>query len=142
MSFAQTRGGKFQVNKQSEEAINALKTIIESQWVGAGSRRTLQAFLQSKANSQESEDDDLSLDQPQAKSVAYESSSGNIVQAVEDMQGKAEDTLSETRKKEMEESQSFSMLEAGMVNEIENSKEKLGAASKNKADAEEKLEGA
>jgi len=140
MSFAQTRGGKFQVNKQSEEAINALKTIIESQWVGAGSRRTLQAFLQSKANSQESEDDDLSLDQPQAKSVAYESSSGNIVQAVEDMQGKAEDTLSETRKKEMEESQSFSMLEAGMVNEIENSKEKLSAASKLKADSEQKLQ--
>merc|ERR1719217_1760809 len=49
MSFAQTRGGTFQVNKQTQEAINALKTIVESQWVGAGSRRTLQSFFQSKA---------------------------------------------------------------------------------------------
>merc|ERR1719171_942877 len=111
MSFAQTRGGNFQVNKQTQEAINALKTIVESQWIGAGSRRTLQAFLQAKASAQESEDDDLSLDQPQAKSVAYESSSGNIVQAVEDMQGKAEDSLSEVRKKETEEAQAFAMLE-------------------------------
>jgi len=140
MSFAQTRGGTFQVNKQSEAAIDVLKTIIESQWVGAGSRRTLQSFLQSRAVAQESEDDDLSLDQPQAKQVGYESSSGNIVQAVEDMQGKAEDTLSEIRKKEMEESQSFQMLEAGLVNEIENSKAKLSAASKLKADSEQKLQ--
>lgn len=140
MSFAQTHGGTFRVNQQSQAAINALKTIVESQWVGAGSRRTLQAFLQSKATAQESEDDDLSLDQPQAKQVGYESSSGSIVQAVEDMQGKAEDSLSEIRKKEMEESQSFQMLEAGLVNEIENSKEKLSSASKNKADAEQSLQ--
>jgi hypothetical protein len=140
MSFAQTHGGTFRVNQQSQAAINALKTIVESQWVGAGSRRTLQAFLQSKATAQESEDDDLSLDQPQAKQVGYESSSGSIVQAVEDMQGKAEDSLSEIRKKEMEESQSFQMLEGGLLNEIENSKEKLSSASKNKADAEQSLQ--
>jgi len=140
MSFAQTRGGNFQVNKQTQEAINALKTIVESQWIGAGSRRTLQSFIQSRAAAQESEDDDLSFDQPQAKQVGYESSSGSIVQAVEDMQGKAEDTLSEIRKKEMEQSQSFSMLEAGLVNEIQNSKDKLSSASKLKADAEQALQ--
>jgi len=136
MSFAQMRGGKFQVNKESQEAINALKTIVESQWVGAGSRRTLQSFIQSKAASDESEDDDLALVQ------APESASGSIVQAVEDMQGKAEDTLSEIRKKEMEQSNSFSMLEAGMVNEANNMKEKLSSASKLKADSEQKLSGA
>jgi hypothetical protein len=135
MSFAQTRGGVFKVNRQSQEAINALKTIVESQWVGAGSRRTLQSFIQSRAASQESEDDDLALDQHQP-----ESASGTIVQAVEDMQGKAEDTLSEVRKKEMEQSQSFQMLEGGLVNEIENAKEKLSAASKNKAGAEQALQ--
>jgi cbb3-type cytochrome oxidase cytochrome c subunit len=56
------------------------------------------------------------------------------------MQGKAEDSLSEIRKKEMEDSQSFQMLEGGLMNEIENSKEKLSSASKNKADAEQSLQ--
>jgi len=138
MSLAQTRGAQFHVNKQSQEAISALETIVESQWVDAGSRRTLQSFLQSKAQAEE--DDDLSLDQPQAKQVAYESASGGIVQAVEDMQGKAEDTLSEIRKKEMEASQGFQMVEGGLMNEIGHSKEKLAAASKLKADSEQKLQ--
>merc|ERR1719321_2449074 len=40
----------------------------------------------------------------------------------------------------MEQSQAFSMLEAGLINEIENSKEKLSSASKNKADAEQALQ--
>jgi chromosome segregation ATPase len=138
MSLAQTRGGQFHMTKQSQEAINALSTIVESQWVSAGSRKTLQSFLQAKAQTEE--DDDLTLDQPQAKEVAYESQSGGIVQAVEDMQGKAEDTLSEVRKKEMEASQGFQMVEGGLMNEIENSKSKLAAASKLKADSEQKLQ--
>jgi len=138
MSLAQTRGAQFHVNKQSEEAINALSTIIESQWISAGSRHTLQSFLQSKTQSEE--DDDLSFEQPQAKQVAYESASGGIVQAVEDMQGKAEDTLSEIRKKETEASHGFQMVEAGMMSEIENAKSKLAAASKLKADSEQKLQ--
>jgi len=140
MSLAQTRGAQFHVNKNTEEAINALSTIIESQWISAGSRRTLQSFLQSR--SQAEEDDDLSFDQPQAKQVAYESASGGIVQAVEDMQGKAEDTLSEIRKKETEASHGFQMVEGGLTNEIENAKDKLATAGKLKADSEQKLQSA
>jgi hypothetical protein len=138
MSLAQTRGGQFHVNKNTEEAIGALSTIIESQWLSAGSKRTLQSFLQSKSQSEE--DDDLSFEQPQAKSVAYESASGGIVQAVEDMQGKAEDTLSEIRKKETEASHGFQMVDGGLMNEIENAKDKLAAAGKLKADSEQKLQ--
>merc|ERR1719265_2432300 len=99
-SFMQMKGGH--MDKKSYQAIQAIGTIIESQWVGAGTRKTLSSFLQAAAQAKEAEDEDFSLDQPQAKQVAYESSSGGIIQTVEEMQGKAEDTLSELRKKEMQ----------------------------------------
>lgn len=130
-SLAQMRGGVFHVSKQSQAAIDALKTIVESQWVDSGSRRTLQAFIQAKAATDE--DDDLSLDQH------TNTNSESIVQAVEDMQGKAEDTLSEVRKKEMEASHGFQMVEAGLLDELENSKGKLATASKTKSDCAQKL---
>jgi len=62
------------------------------------------------------------------------------VTAVEDMQGKAEDTLSEIRKKETEASHGFQMVEGGLNDEIDNAKGKLAAASKLKADSEQKLQ--
>jgi len=138
-AFAQMRGGHFKVDAKSAEAIQAISTIIESQWVGAGSRKTLAAFLQSQARAKEAEDDEFALDQPQAKQVAYESSSGNIVQTIEEMQGKAEDTLSELRKKETEQSHEFQMLEAGLEDEISHAKAKLGSATKLKASATEAM---
>merc|ERR1719326_166161 len=81
----------------------------------------------------EDEDDDLSFTQPQAKQVAYESSSGGIVKTVEEMQGKAEDTLSDLRKKEMSDAQEFAMLEQGLQSEISHGEEKLSTATKGKA---------
>jgi len=137
MSLAQMRGGKFRVNKQTQNAVNALKVIVESQWVDAGSRKTLQSFLQAKESTESDDEDDLSVEVHQPEE---ESSTGSIVQTVEDMQGKAEDTLSEIRKKEMEASHSFAMVEAGLVDEIENNKEKLAATSKAKSDSEQKLQ--
>merc|ERR1719388_618605 len=137
-AFAQMRGGR--MDQKSMQAIQAIGTIIESQWVGAGTRKTLKSFLQSSAQAKEAADDDLTFDQPQAKQVAYESSSGGIIQTVEEMQGKAEDTLSELRKKEMEQNQSFQMLEGGLKNEISHGKEKLGSNTKLKAGATQAAE--
>merc|ERR1719191_1710249 len=78
--------------------------------------------------------------------VAYESSSGGIVKTIEEMQGKAEDTLSALRKKEMSDAQAFSMLEAGLNDEISHGGEKLSTAKSSKganeqaeADASAKL---
>merc|ERR1719310_1865540 len=132
-AFAQMRGGR--MDQKSMQAIQAIGTIIESQWVGAGTRKTLKSFLQASAQAKEAEEDDLSLDQPQAKQVAYESSSGGIIQTVEEMQGKAEDTLSELRKKEMTEAQEFQMLEGGLEGELNHDKEKLSSNTKLKASA-------
>merc|ERR1719326_419060 len=85
----------------------------------------------------EDEDDDLSLTQPQAKMVAYESSSGGIVKTIEEMQGKAEDTLSDLRKKEMSDAQAFAMLESGLNDEISHGGDKLSTAKKSKGMNEE-----
>merc|ERR550537_454475 len=112
-----------------EQVVSALKNIIDAEWVDAGSRRTLKSFLQSTAQAKEDEDDDLTLSQPQAKMVAYESSSGGILTTLEEMQGKAEDTLSDLRKKEMQAAHSFQMVKSALENELKHSQEKLGTAT-------------
>merc|ERR1719331_3318272 len=138
MSFAQTANGQ----KRIGAAVAALKNIIDAEWVDVGSKRKLKSFLQASAQAKEDEDDDLSLTQPQAKQVAYESSSGGIVKTVEEMQGKAEDTLSDLRKKEMSDAQEFAMLEQGLKDEISHGEEKLSTATKSKAANEQAKEDA
>jgi hypothetical protein len=133
MSFAQTAQGK----KKITEVVSALKNIIDAEWVSVGSKRKLKSFLQAAAQAKEDEDDDLSFTQPQAKMVAYESSSGGIVKTIEEMQGKAEDTLSGLRKKEMSDAQTFAMLESGLNDEISHGGEKLSTAKKSKGMNEE-----
>merc|ERR1719502_1521661 len=128
--------------KKMSAVVAGLKNIIDAEWLDVSSKRKLKSFLQSAAQAQEDEDDDLSLTQPQAKMVAYESSSGGIVKTIEEMQGKAEDTLSDLRKKEMGDAQSFAMLESGLKDEISHGEEKLSTAKKSKAANEEAKEGA
>merc|ERR1719428_1906768 len=140
MSFAQGRG--INLGKKFGPMADALSKIIEAQWVSVGSRRKLKSFLQSTAAAKESDDDDLTLDQPQAKMVAYESSSGGILTALEEMQGKAEDTLSDLRKKEMSDVHSYEMIKGGLENEIKHTADKLSTATSAKAAATEAMGGA
>merc|ERR1719161_1718751 len=136
MSFVQTVNGI----KKIKDVVNGLKMIIESEWVAVSSKRKLKSFLQASAQAKEDEDDDLTFTQPQAKQVAYESSSGGIVKTIEEMQGKAEDTLSDLRKKEMGDAQNFAMLEQGLKDEIKHGEEKLSTATSSKASNEEAKE--
>merc|ERR1719262_558388 len=137
MSFAQIRGGK----KKLIEAINALSVIVTSQWLDISSKRRLQSFIQAHT----SEDDDDSFggrfenkhQQPQAKMVAYESSSGSILKTIEEMQGEAEDTLSELRKKEMSDQHAFENIENTLTNEVTHAQEKLSTAKSSKSSNEE-----
>merc|ERR1719243_200505 len=113
----------------------ALTAVIGAISIDTESTRKLKSFLQQ--SSADTENDDLTLRQPQAKMVAYESKSGGIIQTVKDMQAKAEAELSDLRKKEMGEVHEFKVLEQGLNGEIEHGKEKLSAATKAKAAAEE-----
>merc|ERR1719375_1142782 len=137
MSFAQGGASQTKLAKMLSPMMSALSTIVEAQWVTSGSRRTLKSFLQSAAAAKDAEDDDLSLTQPQAKMVAYESSSGGIVSTLEEMQGKAEDTLSDLRKKEMSAQHSYEMVKSGLEQELKHTQEKLGTANSGKAAATE-----
>merc|ERR1719463_576078 len=144
MSFAQGTARVERIAKKLKPMTTALSQIIEAAWVTEGSRKTMKSFLQSAAAAKESEDDDLTLTQPQAKMVAYESSSGGIVATLEEMQGKAEDTLSDLRKKEMSAQHSFEMISSGLESELKHSQEKLGTANSGKAaatEAQSKAEG-
>merc|ERR1719160_385543 len=123
------------MKKQLLAVKNAMQTILSAAWVEAGSARRLQSLLQQSDSA--GDDESLSLHQPQAKQVAYESKSGVIVEAIKEMQKKAEEELSALRKKEMTASHEFKMLEQGLNNEITHSKEALGAASSAKAQAGE-----
>ena len=92
----------FLQNGRVSEALGAslsgLSKVVEASWVNAHQKAVLQSLLQTKS---EDSDEDLEF-QPQGKTVAYESSSGGILDTIADMQSKAEESLSSTRKDEME----------------------------------------
>merc|ERR1719217_488484 len=145
LSLAQIQG-KLRVPKRIQKEVEAVRAAVSSilgaAWIDASSAHRLRSFIQQSQS--ETSDDDLSLHQPQAKVVAYESKSGAIVDMIKDMQAKAEAELSELRKKEMGQAHEFKMLEQSLKSEITHSKEKLGDASSLKsaaAEAQGKAEG-
>jgi len=134
--MALMQGGRKREAKKQLKAVNmALSSVISAISIDTESTRKLKSFLQS--SSADTENDDLTLKQPQAKMVAYESKSGGIIQTVKDMQAKAEGELSDLRKKEMADAHEFKMLESSLSGEVSHNTEKHGAAIKAKADAEE-----
>jgi len=134
--MALVQGGKRKEAKKELKAVSmALTSIVGAISIDTESTRKLKSFLQQ--TSSESDNDDLSLKQPQAKMVAYESKSGGIIQTVKDMQAKAEGELSDLRKKEMADAHEFSMLESSLQSEISHNTEKTSIATKAKASAEE-----
>merc|ERR1719156_214849 len=134
MAFMQG-GRKREAKKQLKAVQMAITSVVAAISIDTESTRKLKSFLQQ--TSADTENDDLTLKQPQAKMVAYESKSGGIIQTVKDMQAKAEAELSDLRKKEMADAHEFSMLESSLKSEISHNQEKLGAATKAKAGAEE-----
>merc|ERR1719421_2252417 len=132
--MAFTQGGAKALDRRLEPTIQAIGRIVEAESLDAGSRRKLKSFLQ--ASQADEEDDDLSmLSAP--KAAAIESKAGGILGTIEDMQEKAEDTLSELRQKEMKEQQSFELISSGLEDELKHGKDKLSDATQNKAAASE-----
>jgi len=85
--MALLQGGKRREAKKELKAVSmALNSIVGAISIETESTRKLKSFLQQ--TNTETDNDDLSLHQPQAKQVAYESKSGGIVQTVKDMQAR------------------------------------------------------
>merc|ERR1719160_1858228 len=136
--MALLQGGRKREAKQELKAVqSAMSTVLAAIAIDTDSTRKLKSFLQT--TTADSEDNELTLRQPQAKQVAYESKSGGIIQAVKDMQAKAEAELSDLRKKEMADAHEFKMLEQSLSKEISHNEGKLSEATKAKAAAEETL---
>jgi len=138
------KGANPDPKKAMRAAMKVFAEIVDAGRVSAGLKKELQDLMQTEVAAGEGEDsyEKLGHHQPQAKTEAYESSSGGIISTVEEMQGKAEDTLSQTRKKEMEETHAYEMLKGGLEGELNHDKEKLATSTKKKAAATQAAEDA
>jgi len=132
MAFVQGGGAK----KELDLLASSLSKVIEASWVNEHQRSVLQSLLQTRDS-----DEDWSL-QPQATAAAFSSSSGGIVDTLVDMQEKAEESLSSTRKDEMEAAHAYAMLKQSMEDEISVMKKQLGESTLQKSTTEEELHAA
>jgi hypothetical protein len=136
--MALMQGGRKREAKRLLKGVKmAMTSVLAAIAIDTDSTRKLKSFIQQ--SSSDSDENDLSLHQPQAKQVAYESKSGGIIDAVKEMQAKAEAELSDLRKKEMADAHEFKMLEQSLSGEISHAQDKLSSATKAKAGAEETL---
>merc|ERR1719252_327419 len=123
----------FLQNGRVSEALGAslsgLRKVVEASWVNAHQKSVLTSLLQAH----ESDEDE----QPQGTVVAYESASGGILDTIADMQSKAEESLSSTRKDEMEAAHAFALLKQGLEDEIKVNKKQLGEATLTRSTTEE-----
>jgi hypothetical protein len=130
LSFAQGATNKG-LNKKLGNLAVALSAVIDAAWVDPSVKSKVSAFLQD-------DDDDLSLvQQPQATTSNYESKSGGIVTALQEMKGKAEDSLDQLRNEEMKSKHSFAMVKQGLANTIKTTKEEVEEATTSKGEAAE-----
>jgi chromosome segregation ATPase len=140
MSFVQTSGkGASQKNgdfaKQLASISAALSHVIDAAWLDSGSRRALQAFVESS----ESADDELRLRQPQAIVKSYENHSKGIVETLEEMKDKAESALNKLRREEMNAKHAFQLLHQSLTDGMAVLNEDLTESQNRKATAQEVL---
>merc|ERR1719335_373065 len=138
--FAQgATGAKTRKQKEVELAVKVLSKIIDSSSIRTSTARKIQGLLQTGTI------DDLSFrhKQPQATQVAYESKSGGIVEKIEEMKEKAEETLTEARSGETKAVNDFDMLAQSLNNgitvggdKISTAKSALGLTTEEKGKAE------
>merc|ERR1719310_1707639 len=114
---------------------SGLSKIVEASWVNAHQKSVIQSLLQSQSGES---DEDLSL-QPQATSAAYSSQSSGILDTIADMQEKAEESLSSSRKDEMEAQHAYAMLKQGLEDSISVAKKQLSEATLTRSTTEEEL---
>lgn len=125
-SFLQENAGSA---TRTTRIVNALSAVISA----AGS---LSPSAVSKIKSFLESEDSLSLSsRPQAVVRSYESRSGGILDAIEELQEKAAQNLSALRSKEMDSKHAFEMLAQDLTNQVQAKEEGLANAKQFKEDA-------
>lgn len=101
-------------------ALNAIDMVIDASGISEERRSKLEAFLQQQ------EDSEDGFSQEPAPS------SSGIIETIEDMEDKAQATLSDVRKAEMKAAHTFAMLKAGTENELRALKKEMAEATQKK----------
>merc|ERR1719331_2644608 len=128
--FMQTKG-KDSVRKDLELLSSTLSKVVQAAWVSAKDKAKVQSLLQS-------EDEDLSL-QPQATASAYESKGSGILDTLGDLKDKAESSLSDQRKAEMEASHAYEMLKQNLDTEAAQMKKRMAQVTNERSQTEEAM---
>jgi chromosome segregation ATPase len=117
--------------------MSALDTLVKAQSIGTADGAKLGALLQSYSSNDDAEE---SASAPDA--AAYESKSGGILDALADLQSKAEDELSESRKAESKAQNNFDLKKQALTDELKFAAKDLDEAKKTRSATEEKKAGA
>merc|ERR1719408_1230329 len=130
LSLVQLRGGK--VGQSEREALNALVAglgqLVEASFVKPEQRRHIQSLLEERADAEETFE---------ARMRTLDSNA--IVDTLTTMTDEAEESLTETRKREGEAAQGFALLKQSLEGEIKGMKEELAESTQFKASSAEKL---
>merc|ERR1719478_1984943 len=103
-----------------------LSKVIEASWVNDHERSVVQSLLQT-------------TDGDEQQPVAYSSSSGGIVDTLTDMKDKAEESLSSTRKDEMEAAHAYALMKQGLDDVVAVAKKQLTDDTLMRSTTEEEL---
>jgi len=127
-AFLQKDGSHFEADTRVTKIVNALSAVIAAAGaIDINATNKIRAFLEAG--------DSLSLSQPQATVRAYESRSGGILDAIEELQEKAAQNLSALKKKEMDAKHAYEMLAQDLTNQIQMKEEALSNAKMYKEEA-------
>merc|ERR1719265_3062116 len=118
--------------KSAANVVQALAVMVDASSLSSEDASKLTAFLQ---NLQSSEDGSDSLGAPAA--AVFKSSSGGIVQTMQDLYDKAEAQLDEVRKTEQKNVNAYEMLAQSLKDEIKYANKDLDKAKKNLATSAE-----
>jgi len=110
---------------------STLSTVVDASFVSLQDKDLVESLLQKVEDGpKDSLDISLLSQSPQASQVAYEGSSGPILQTLGDMREKAETSRAASQKEEMQAAHSFTMYEQATAAELSSQEEQLETAKK------------
>eukprot|EP00428_Durinskia_dybowskii_P041058 CAMPEP_0170260320 /NCGR_PEP_ID=MMETSP0116_2-20130129/30034_1 /TAXON_ID=400756 /ORGANISM="Durinskia baltica, Strain CSIRO CS-38" /LENGTH=677 /DNA_ID=CAMNT_0010511371 /DNA_START=121 /DNA_END=2154 /DNA_ORIENTATION=- len=128
------KGGAAMIQiKNAGNLAQALSAMVDAAMLSTADAGRLTALVQS---SSEDSDDAEDVDAPAA--AVYETHSGDIVQTLSDLLDKAEDQLDAARKKEVQDTHAFEMMQQSLKDEIKYGQKELAEAKAGIAAAGEK----
>merc|ERR1719375_2945875 len=120
----------------SAASLLQVKSLMSLSRVPAQAKNKILAFLQNAPTNALLQDAEM-LEQPQAKAVNYESSSGSIIEMVESLGDKFEDERAAIEEKESTEKHSYDMMMQDLTSQVSHATEELDSKTAFKAKTEE-----